>query len=48
MCQVVNEAYVMPEGIKIGNYKGCNLLSQNIQTLIPPPGGLMTMLLTRT
>ena len=36
MCQVVNEAYVMPEGIKIGNNKGCNLLSQNIQTLIPP------------
>ena len=37
MRQVVNEAYVMPEGIKIGNNKGCNLLSQNIQTLIPPP-----------
>ena len=34
MRQVVNEAYAMPEGIRIGNYKGCNLLSQNIQTLI--------------
>ena len=36
MRQVVNEAYVMPLGIRIGNYKGCNLLSDNIQTLIPP------------
>ena len=36
MCQVVNKAYAMAEGIRIGNYKGCNLLSQNIQTLLPP------------
>ena len=36
MRQVVNEAYVMPDGIKVGNYKGCNLLSNNIKTLIPP------------
>ena len=36
MRQVVNEAYVMPLGIRIGNYKGCNLLLDNIQTLIPP------------
>ena len=36
MRQVVNEAYAMPEDIRIGNYKGCNLLSQNIQTLISP------------
>ena len=26
----------MPDGIKVGNYKGCNLLSNNIKTLIPP------------
>ena len=31
----MNKAYVMPSGIRIGNYKGCNLLSENIQTLIP-------------
>ena len=36
MCQVVNKAYAMVEGIRIGNYKGCNLLLDNIQTLIPP------------
>ena len=36
MRQVVNEAYTMLEGIRIGHYKGCNLLSQNIQTLISP------------
>ena len=47
MRQVVNEAYVMPPGIRIGNYKGCNLLSQNIQTLLPR-GGLMTTSLTPT
>ena len=47
MRKVVNEAYVMPDGIKVGNYKGCNLLSNNIKTLIPR-GGLMTTLSMRT